>query len=187
MQWSSLSQIVQINSVILSAFSPQVLPGLPLESFCKGEDGVGVMCENLVFRPHLCFGRGRDQVFTQDYKSFAWSDGTHRKAAGLLKVGHLNVTGWRKTTANLQKILSCKKKKERSGDIAPDTFIFLIWSVQLSSFSCYLCLVYGGVIFVLPLLSAPSSPICGISSTPANSGYKVWAAPAADQRADYEK
>lgn len=185
MQWTWLSPIVQINSVCFQPTgSSRAAPWVLLQ---RERMGWGWCVKILYFRPCPCFGRGRDQVFIQDYKSSAWSDATHRKAAGLPKVGHLNVTGWRKTTANLHKILSCKKKKERSAEIAPDIFIFLIWTVQLSSFPCYLCLVYGWVIFVLPLLSAPSFPICGISSTHVNSCYKVWAAPAADQIADYEK
>lgn len=48
----------QFSSVILCAFSPQVLSGLPLdESLGREEDGVGVVCENLVFQTTSLFWR----------------------------------------------------------------------------------------------------------------------------------
>lgn len=82
-----------LSSVILSAFSPQALPGLLLdESFCKGEDGVGVVCENFVFQTTFLFWKRQSSVHSLLHKSSALSDVTHRKAAGQLKVGHLKAT-----------------------------------------------------------------------------------------------
>lgn len=141
-----------------------------MSSFARERMGWGWCVKILCFKPCLCFGRGREQVahcYTRQLWELSIVGCNRQKNSWPAKGGIPEVTRWRKTALKFQKILSCK----RSGEIAPDNFMFLIWAVQPSSFPCYLCLFYRWIIFVLPLLSAPSFPICGISSIHVNICY----------------
>lgn len=78
------------------------------------------------------------------------------------------------------------RKNERSALRVLLIFNFFKLSCT-ARFLCFLYLVYRLIIFVLLLLSAPSFPVCGISSILANTCYKDWPVPTTDQITDCGK
>lgn len=128
----------------------------------------------------FCFIAVSSNTVTWDsYRSTTCPDVIYRKAADLLKMWYMKVTGWRKATVTLQKILSNKKKN--ASQIAPDFYLFLIELYSQPDYCVPGIFVYRWVIFVLPLPSAPSLSVCGISFILTSICCQAWPVPATDQ------